>query len=278
MLKKSLWSIALCAIASMALFLTPETSYGQRGRGGRGGGGGSAWRGGGSAWRGGGGAWRGGYYGRGWGWGGFGTGLALGYGLGGWWGYPGWGYGGYYGSPYYYGGDYYAPGYSTYSAPTYYYAQPAYGATQQGYYGNYQQPSVQQTDPNAADFTVLVPDPNAQIWFQDHQTQQRGTVREFESSGLQPGQTYTFQIRTRFMQNGQPVDQVRKVQAQAGQHLTVDFNNPGNVQGNQPTGTGNTPEHRNTGPAAANTQQAVPPNQPGATNQGIEKDQTPPRK
>jgi uncharacterized protein (TIGR03000 family) len=267
MLKKSLWGIALCTVASVALLLTPATSEAQRGGrggGGRGGGGGS-WNRGGGSWN------RGGDWnrGRGWGWGGFGTGVAIGYGLGNW----GYGYGGYYGSPYYYGSDYY-------SAPTYYYQQPTYVVPQQGYYGNYdasgfQPQAVQQpqTDPNAAEFTVTVLDPNTQIWFQDHQTQQRGTVREFESPGLQPGQTYTFQIRARVMQNGQPVDQFRKVQAQAGQHVTVDFSNPDNANTLQ-SNPENIQAPRSNVPA--NRQQNAPANQRVVPlNQGINNNQAP---
>jgi uncharacterized protein (TIGR03000 family) len=222
MLKKSLWGIALTAVASAALVLTPATSEAQRGRGGSGGrGGGGNWNRGGGNWNRGGGDWNRGWNNNGWAWGlgGFGLGYALG------------SYGGYYGSsPYYYGSDWSQPYYS-YDTSNMYYQQPNNAQVpSSGYYGTadaggyYQQPANQ----NTADFTVRVPDPNAQIWFQNYQTQQRGTVREFESSTLQPGQPYTFHIRARFMQNGQPVDLTRDVQAQAGQHVNVDFIN---VQG-----------------------------------------------
>jgi len=155
----------------------------------------------------------------------------LGYGLGNWgwgWGYPYYGgyYGGYYSTPYYSVSDYYSPGSTYYSSPNYYYQQFTYNAVpQSGYYGNVDNSTVQQQlDPNAADFTVMVPDPNAQIWFENYQTQQRGTLREFESAPLQRGKSYTFQIHARFNKNGHMVDQVRNVPAQAGQHVTVDFN------------------------------------------------------
>jgi uncharacterized protein (TIGR03000 family) len=242
MLKKSLWGIALCTVASLGLLLTPDTSQAQR-RGGGGGGRGGSWSGG-RSWNGGNwnGGWNRGWDGnRGWNWGGFGAGVALGYGLGNW-GYGGWGYpyyGGYssgYSSYPYYGGYYSTPYYSydnsypayTNGSPTYY-DQSTYSTQQQqmGYYGagNVQQPA----NPNAVNMTVFVPDPNAQIWFENHQTQQRGTVRQFEST-VQPGQMYNFHIKARFMQNGQPVDVTRDVQGQAGQRVTVNF---GNAQGGQ---------------------------------------------
>jgi uncharacterized protein (TIGR03000 family) len=79
------------------------------------------------------------------------------------------------------------------------------------------------SDPSVAGFVVQVPDPNAEVWFQDYKTKQRGNVREFESSALQPGQTYTFQVRARWMQNGRAVEQTQSVQTQPGQHANVVF-------------------------------------------------------
>jgi uncharacterized protein (TIGR03000 family) len=75
---------------------------------------------------------------------------------------------------------------------------------------------------------VRVPDANAEVWFQDHKTQQRGTVREYESSGLNPNQSYTFHVRARWTQNGRAMDQSRDVQVRAGQHVTVNFPAPAN--------------------------------------------------
>jgi uncharacterized protein (TIGR03000 family) len=189
MTKKSWYSIALLA-AGVGLLLTPETSQAQR-----------RW------WRGG---WSGGYgYGQPY-YGGLGSGY-------GWYGYPG----GYGSSPY-----------SSYRWGGY----PVYG----GYYGNYQ-PGYSGTAPGAgydsetagqsatqsgAGFVVRLPAPNAEVWFGDYKTQQQGTVRRFESGALEPGQPYTFHVRARWMREGQPVDQTRDVQAQAGQTVTVDFTAP----------------------------------------------------
>ncbi len=81
----------------------------------------------------------------------------------------------------------------------------------------------QTTDINSAACTIRVPDPNAQIWFQDYLTQEQGTVRAFETSTLQPGTTYMYHIRARWIQNGQPVEQTRDVPVSAGQGVFVDF-------------------------------------------------------
>ena len=198
-MSKILWSAAGIALVGFTLLLTPETSEAQR-RGG-GGGGGGGWGGG-----------RGGYGGRGYGGGYYrgGWGVGLGWGLG----YPGY-YGGYYGG--------YYPSYGAYDYGTPVYTQPQTYTTapQYSYY-----PSTnanQLTNPNDAGFIVRVPDPNADIWFQNYQTKQRGTERFYESGSLEPNQAYTFEVRARWMQNGQQMDQTRQVQARAGQNVTVDF-------------------------------------------------------
>jgi len=179
-------------LALGVLLLVPGTSEAQR-RGGRGGGGGG---------------------GRGWsgGWGGY-YGPSVGFSYG----YPGYGsYG--YGRPYYgsYYGGYYGNGY--YSTPSYTYTEP-YSSTsipQTSYYP----PTI---SPNSVSFMVRLPDPNAEVWFQDHQTQQKGTVRVYQSDNLDPSSSYNFQIRARWMQNGKVMDQTKQVSARPGQQYTVDF-------------------------------------------------------
>lgn len=208
MFKNKLWTLAMVTICGASLLLTPAISEAQRGRGGRGGG-----------WSGG----RGAYYGgRGWYGGGWYGGIGLGYPYLGWgYGYPGYSYGdGYYSGPSYSYGD---PGYS-YAQPNYTYSTP------QSYQSNY--PAMTQaTDPNTAGFMVRVPDPNAQIWFDNYQTKQRGTVRQFTAGAMDPSQSYAFHIRARWTDpNGRVVDQTREVTARAGQQMTVDFMNPNTGQ------------------------------------------------
>lgn len=159
--------------------------------------------------------------GRGGGWGGGGYG---GY-RGGWGGgYGGWG-GGYYGrsyAPYY--GSYYGSGYS----PYYYYSSPGYyvdpnltysypsTATQSYYFG----PG---TAAQPINITVLVPNPDAEVWFENSPTRQRGMSRQFQSPPADAGFTYTYTIKARWMQNGQPVEREQQVSARAGENVTADF-------------------------------------------------------
>jgi uncharacterized protein (TIGR03000 family) len=72
-------------------------------------------------------------------------------------------------------------------------------------------------------FLVRLPDANAEVWFQDYKTQQRGTLRYYESGRLDPKLSYTFQVRARWLEKGQQMDETRLVQARAGQTVTLDF-------------------------------------------------------
>ena len=165
---------------------------------------------------------------RGFGWGGWGWGWPW---YGGWYG-PGWGWGGYgwdYGYPY--GSGYsYAPSYygydssypSDYSygyAPDYSldYSAPAYG------YSDDRQP-VPPVD-NRAYFRVLVP-ADAQLWFENQPTTETGSVRIFNSPPLQPGHSYTYDVRAQWRQGSQTVTRHRQVEISPGDRISVDFRQP----------------------------------------------------
>ena len=150
-------------------------------------------------WRGGG--W-GGYYG---GYGGYGYYPYGGFGRGLWGGYPYYGrsYGGYYDS---------YPYYNDYSAPSY--GVPSYSA-----------PMANAPAPlpdNAALIDVRVPG-NAEVWIDDQKTNQTGSMREFVTPALNPGQEYSYDIRARWTENGQPVERDRKVTFHAGDRLAVNL-------------------------------------------------------
>ena len=85
-----------------------------------------------------------------------------------------------------------------------------------GYY-----PPPPPTD-NTVNVRVIVP-ANAEVWFDDSATQQRGSVREFVSPPLTPGRQYTYEIRARWREGDHDVTRTRNVNVQAGQTVTVDF-------------------------------------------------------
>ena len=160
---------------------------------------------------------------------------------GGWGGSPGIsisvGRGGYY-SPYgNYGGRGYSPyqgyGYGNSYAPSYYYATPSYYVNPATYYEEaYVAPTTQvrpsyYTAPAApqqfVNMTVLVPTAEAQVWFDDRATTQKGMDRLFHSPPLEPNQSFTYTIKARWLENGQAVNRERRVNVEAGRNITVNF-------------------------------------------------------
>jgi len=245
MLRRILFGVSIPAMALGAVLLSTSASLAQGHGGGGHGSGGHGGGGHGANW--------GGGYGGGGGWGRGAVGFGLGYGLGRYggfgYGYPSYYGGGGYGYPSYgYGDSGYAPsyGYNNY----YSLGVPAYSTypSDQQPYGTVVQPgmadyssaygldngalaSAQATqNQNACLIELRVP-ANAQVWFNGQATRQTGSQREFVSPPLQPGQEYTYTIRARWMQNGQPVDQTRALQVAATERHTVNFMAASNQRG-----------------------------------------------
>ena len=184
----------------------------------------------------------GGYGGRGYGgygrygyggWG-FGYGFGLGLGVGYYGGYPYYGYGGYpydYGYPYPYG----YPGYAA-SPPIVPPVGPvASASTASPVSGNgIVIPIVKSPD---TDVALIVHTPaDAVVWVNGVKTTQTGPRREFVSSGLTPGLSYTFDIRAQWVaQDGRSMDIHRRVPAQAGERRAIDFLQPNPPQGDVTT-------------------------------------------
>lgn len=162
------------------------------------------------------------YINAGYGIGGYGYGHPFnsGYGYGGYPSYSTYGYSSGYSDPYYYGQSYYVP---SYSYPAYSSGTPN-TATMSYYQG--------QNGQQSASLTVLLPMPDAQIWVGDTAINGGGVQRQFQSPPLDKG-NYTYTLKARWMQNGQPVDQERTVNIQAGQNVTVDFRTPNNPPNQQ---------------------------------------------
>jgi uncharacterized protein (TIGR03000 family) len=242
---------AICAFTTPAMAQRGRGGYGGGGRGGYGGGGrggyGGGYHGGYGGYHGGYGGYRGGY-GSGIGFGiGLGSGIALGSTLGGYGGYRG-GYGGYSYAPSY--GSYsYAPSYGSYAEvpSTTYLAPSTTDVVPSGTYSDQAYPGVAtapqaypgvaaapadssresgyyapQAPDNTARLRILVPD-NAKVWVGGQETGQTGSEREFGSPPLTPDKAYTYEVKARWMENGEPVEQTRKVRVHANQTTTVDF-------------------------------------------------------
>jgi len=138
--------------------------------------------------------------------------------------YAGWS-GGYDGGSYAYYGDM-GPTYAYYGdfGPTYAGdLMPAYNYSSQqsmptdNYRSYYYDPAMQQV----GKFTVILPDRDGQVWFDDVSTQQTGAERYFYTAPLDKEAAYT--IKARWMDNGKPVDRQRTIKVRAGQTQTIDF-------------------------------------------------------
>jgi uncharacterized protein (TIGR03000 family) len=144
-------------------------------------------------------------------------------------------YGGLY-SPYYYP-YYWYPYYAAYPyysyAPSYTVINPAPAVPPASYAPAAATPPVDRTGPqvtapaNAAAVRVLLPDPNAQLYFDGVLTSSRGRTRGFVTPVLQPGQNYQYTVRAVWMQDGQERSEERTVRVSAGQTVVVDFTRPG---------------------------------------------------
>ena len=127
-------------------------------------------------------------------------------------------HGGYYGG--YYGGlrvgIYPGYGYSSGYSPYYYDGYPRY---------SYYTPSVDYVQPTfvntSASVRVIVPDPQARVWFDGNPTSQTGNDRLFTSPQLSG--TASYQIRAAWMRNGREVISEQTATVRPGQTSLVDF-------------------------------------------------------
>jgi len=209
--------IALCAVALSAVLLLPDVSSAQLfGRGGRAFGGIGNY-----------GGWGGNYGGYGWGnpyYGGYGSAP------------------GYWSSPYYggtWGGNYVMPGYTYGNPQPYNYSSPIFSGTNFGNTAVSSQSayppdgrSQMSMDRTRALINVHVP-PDAQVFFDNSPTQQRGAERRFVTPQLDPNSRYSYNISAQWMENGRERRESRTVRLTPGQTAEVNFLNPQNTDGVQ---------------------------------------------
>jgi len=72
---------------------------------------------------------------------------------------------------------------------------------------------------------VVVP-PSAEITFDGKKTAQTGPSRSFFSLPLTPGQTFTYEIKAMWVEDGQPKTSSRKLDVRSGERLLVDLTKP----------------------------------------------------
>jgi uncharacterized protein (TIGR03000 family) len=151
-------------------------------------------------------------------------------------GYYGFGIGLGFGYPYYYGGYSYAwPYYDPYDRVAvgsffggyaYDYVPPTTVSPPGGAIGGYMpsyQPGAGNPQIRSASVQVAVPAPDAELWFNGAKTQTLGLKREFTTPDLPAGQTFTYEVRARWMQEGKQFDQTRTLTVSAGSQSGVVF-------------------------------------------------------
>ncbi len=172
-----------------------------------------------------------GFYGRGF----YGRGFYGGY--RGYYGYPGWyglGLGVGLGCAYAYGYPYYCPygyPYPVYvdpygPAPVAAYPPPGPGAVQGAVPASPSSPAprmpVRLTESDVL-LSVHVP-PDANVWINGEKTTQTGPRREFLSSGLTPGRSYTFVLAAQWTEpDGRKLERQRRLSVQGGERRNIDF-------------------------------------------------------
>jgi uncharacterized protein (TIGR03000 family) len=132
----------------------------------------------------------------------------------------------YYGSGYYPSSGYYSSGYYPTNASMPYYSTYLIDNNQpraSGYQSFY--PSDSSSNQNVAFVRLAVP-PDAEVWFdgqQNQKTQQGGSDRLYVTPPLEPNKDYYYEVRAKFMENGQPVDRTKRVNVHAGDRADVSF-------------------------------------------------------
>jgi uncharacterized protein (TIGR03000 family) len=86
-------------------------------------------------------------------------------------------------------------------------------------------PSAQDAPMNAQ-INVLLPDPNAKVWFDGSPTTSTGTERLYHTPDLSTSVTNTYRIRATWLVNGKEITQERVVGVAAGRGTVVDFTRP----------------------------------------------------
>jgi uncharacterized protein (TIGR03000 family) len=130
------------------------------------------------------------------------------------------------------GSSSYSPSY--YSGPVVPYGGYPYAARSAGYYNgayangvmswpNYSYGSYSPSQENVARIRLVVP-ADAQVWFGNAATKQRGETRHFESPPLSPGHQYVYDITVRWRdKDGQEVTRTRQLNVSANSTVSADF-------------------------------------------------------
>ena len=78
---------------------------------------------------------------------------------------------------------------------------------------------------NRAHIWLRVP-ADAQVWFDGRATKQTGLLRLYDSPPLAPGKKFVYEVRVRWMKDGKPIEQNRRITVEAKDWLRFDLTQP----------------------------------------------------
>jgi len=78
---------------------------------------------------------------------------------------------------------------------------------------------------NRAHIALRVP-ADAKVWFDGQATTQTGTLRQYDSPPLPPGKKFVYEVRARWMKDGKPIEEKRRIKVQARDWLRFDLTQP----------------------------------------------------
>jgi uncharacterized protein (TIGR03000 family) len=90
--------------------------------------------------------------------------------------------------------------------------------------------------PADASVKVILPDAEADIWFNGKRTATAGAVRSFSTPPLEPGRNYYYDVTAAWYQDGRLVTAQRTATVSPGRTTVIDFTRPA-PRGKAPTGT-----------------------------------------
>src|SRR5262245_11607685 len=83
-------------------------------------------------------------------------------------------------------------------------------------------PALESPSPTRARLTLTVP-ADAEVWLAGKKLEGAGTTRTLESPDLKNGESYTFELRIRWMEGSEPVEETRKTTVGIGQSKSLTF-------------------------------------------------------
>ncbi len=95
------------------------------------------------------------------------------------------------------------------------------GAARDGVYRSFYQPPTEGVE--RAMIRILVPVPDARIWFDGTATERQGVERAFVSPALEGGADHTYSVRASWTQDGREVTREAEVKVRAGHQTRLSF-------------------------------------------------------